>query len=272
MASPALAPVIVEENTKQYSNIISFDAARSILDAKKAQPKSPKARAYNGGGAVVGKSSEVYPFRTKDEIKAMIDVFDKHIMDATDEHHRQLASRNKLLFLVGINVGLRASDLVTLQWSFFLNGMSDGEYDFKEFYTLQPKKTRKQKKFVKLFFNNTVKRAITEYLNEFPTENIDDYLFESREGEGAITTKTMWRIIKNSAKEAGLSDNYGSHSLRKSFGFWAWHNAEDKDRALVILSQIFNHSSVMTTRKYIGIMDDEMKDVFNSVELGLDFI
>lgn len=272
MASPAFAPVIVEENNEQYSNVISFNAARDILDAKKVKPVSPKARPYNGGGAVVGKSSEVYPFRTKEEVKAMIDVFDNHIMEATDEHHRQLASRNKLLFIIGINVGLRASDLVTLKWNFFLNGVSNGEYDFKEFYTLQPKKTRKQKKFVKMFFNNTVKKAVTEYLNEFPTENLDSYLFESREGDESITTKTLWRIIKNAAKEAGLSDNYGSHSLRKTFGFWIWHNADDKDKSLVILNQIFNHSSIMTTRKYIGIMDDEIKDAFESIELGFDFL
>lgn len=272
MASPAFAPVIVEENNEQYSNVISFNAARDILDAKKVKPVSPKARPYNGGGAVVGKSSEVYPFRTKEEVKAMIDVFDNHIMEATDEHHRQLASRNKLLFIIGINVGLRASDLVTLKWNFFLNGVSNGEYDFKEFYALQPKKTRKQKKFVKMFFNNAVKKAVTEYLNEFPTENLDSYLFESREGDESITTKTLWRIIKNAAKEAGLSDNYGSHSLRKTFGKFCFEQAEDKTRAVIMLQKIFNHSDSVTTLKYIGILDDDIEEMYDGLNLGLDFI
>lgn len=267
MASPAFAPVIVEE--KKQNNIVPFSV---IIGTKDVKPKSPKARDNSGGLKPAGVSSEVYAFRTDEEIKSMIDVFDKHINEATDEHHRQLASRNKLLFVIGINVGLRASDLITLKWSFFLDGVKDGEYKFKDFYTLQPKKTRKQKKFVKLFFNNTVKKVIVEYLNEFPMDNLDEYMFKSREGDGAIAATTLWRIIKNAAKEAGINQNIGSHSLRKSFGFRAWHDAEDKDKALVILSYVFNHSSVATTRKYIGIMDDEIKDVFDSLELGYDFI
>ena len=248
MASPAFAPVIVEE--KQQNNIIPFSV---VFGTKDVKPKSPKARDNSGGLKPAGVSSEVYAFRTDEEIKAMIDVFDKHINEATDEHHR-------------------ASDLITLKWSFFLDGVKDGEYKFKDFYTLQPKKTRKQKKFVKLFFNNTIKKVIVEYLNEFPVDNLDEYMFKSREGDGAIAATTLWRIIKNAAKEAGINQNIGSHSLRKSFGFRAWHDAEDKDKALVILSYVFNHSSVATTRKYIGIMDDEIKDVFDSLELGYDFI
>ena len=267
MGSPAFAPVIVEE--KQQSNIIPFSV---IIGTKDVKPKSPKARDNSGGLKPAGVSSEVYAFRTDEEIKAMIDVFNKHINEATDEHHRQLASRNKLLFVIGINVGLRASDLITLKWSFFLDGVNDGEYKFKEFYTLQPKKTRKQKKFVKLFFNNTVKKVIVEYINEFPTDNLDEYMFKSREGDGAIAATTLWRIIKNAAKEAGLTNQYGSHSLRKTFGFWIWHMADDKDKALVVLSQIFNHSSVAVTRKYIGIMDSEIKDAYKSLELGFDFL
>lgn len=272
MANVALAQVVVEENNQNYGNIISFDVARSILESQKVKPTSPKARKYNGGGAVVGKSTEVYAFKTKEEIKAMVDVFDKHIEEATDAHHKQLASRNKLMFLIGINVGLRASDLVTLKWGFFLDYISDGEYHFKEFYTLQPKKQRKSKKFVKMFFNASVKRAVVEYLNEFPAESLDEYLFNSREGDGAITTKTLWRIIKNTAKEAGLSQNIGSHSLRKTFGYWAWHESADKNKALVVLMNVFNHSSVATTSRYIGLMDEEMSDMFDSLNLGYDFI
>lgn len=264
MAQPAFVP------DNKYDNVVQFN----VFDGgkKKDKPKGPKSHHNCGGGDYAGKSSEVYAFRTKEEIKAVIDVFDKHINEAEDEHHRQLACRNKLLFLVGLNIGLRASDLVTLRWSFFLDSASDGEYVFKEFYTLQPKKTRKQKKFVKLFFNQTVKKAIVEYLNDYPTDDLEEYLFYSREGDGAIVPDTLRKIVKNAAREAGITQNIGSHSLRKTFGFWIWHESNNKDKALVVLSQIFNHSSVQVTRRYIGITNDEMKDAFNSIELGFDFI
>ena len=50
-----------------------------------------------------GKSCEVYAFRTKEEIQKMIEVLDQHIVNALDENKRQIAYRNKLLFVIGIN-------------------------------------------------------------------------------------------------------------------------------------------------------------------------
>lgn len=217
---------------------------------------------------VAGTSSEVYPLTTDEEIKAMIDLFNERIAAAPDENKRQIAARNKMLFLIGINVGLRASDLVTLRYSFFLK--DDGT--FKEFYTLQPKKTKKTKKFVKLYFNQVVKKAITEYIEEYPIQDMEDYLFKSRKGDGAISERALWKIVVDAAADVGIDKNVGSHTLRKTFGFWAWHNAEDKNKALVTLQMIFNHSDTHTTLKYIGILNSEIEDMFNSIDLGLDYL
>lgn len=220
---------------------------------------------------VAGKDSEVYAFRTKEEIAAMLNIFDAHIENAVNDNQKQAACRNKLLFIIGINVGIRASDLRTLRWSFFFDKKSE-ELQFKDFYVLQPIKQRKQKKFVKLFFNQSVKTAINNYIAEYPIENLDDFLFLSRQGNDPITVQMLWKIIKDAALEAGIRQNIGSHSLRKTFGYWCWHMAEDKNKALVILQQIFNHSSTQTTAKYIGILDDEIEDMFNSIELGLELV
>lgn len=217
---------------------------------------------------VAGVSSEVYPFKSEEEIKAMIDVFNKRIEESTNENQRMIACRNKMLFLIGINIGIRASDLVSLRYSFFMN--DDGT--FKDSYSLQPKKTRRTGKYVKLFFNETVKKAIADYIKEYPIQDMDGYLFKSREGDGYLTAKSLWKIIVNAANDAGIEGNFGTHSLRKTFGYWAWHNAEDKNKALVILQKIFNHTDTSTTSKYIGITNDEMSDVFNSLDLGFDYI
>lgn len=217
---------------------------------------------------VAGVSSEVYPFTSDTEIKAMIDVFSKRIEEAPDENKRQIASRNKMLFLVGINLSLRSSDLCGLTYKFFFK--DDGT--FKDSYSLQPKKTKKTKKFVKLYFNDTVKKAITDYLKDYPMEDMNEYLFKSRKGNGHITEIHLGKVIKDAADEIGIERNINSHSLRKTFGYHVWHNAEDKEKALVMLMAIFNHSSVAMTKKYIGIMDEEIEDVFNSLNLGLDFV
>ena len=217
---------------------------------------------------VAGVSSEVYPFTTEEEIKAMVDVFNTRIDEAPDDDKRWIACRNKMLFLIGINVGLRASDLVPLKWNFFYN--EDGT--FKEFYTLMPKKTKKSKKFVKIFFNQTVKRAIENYASDYPIEDLDGYVFKSREGNSHITEKSLGRIIKDTAQKAGVKRNVCSHSLRKTWAYTIWHNAENQHKALVMLQQCLNHSDSITTMKYIGIMDEEKKEMYESVEIGLDYI
>lgn len=253
---------------RKTDNVINL----SVVNGKLYKKEEIK---YNKDGSidkrhcnkVAGVSSEVYPFNTQEEIKAMIDVFNKRIDEAPDENKRKIAYRNKLLFLIGINISLRASDLVTLKWNFFF----DDNGDWKDFYTLQPKKQRKQKKFVKLYFNQAIKKVILDYIEQYPIQNMNEHLFKSRKGDGSITERALWKIVVDAAEEAGVNKNVGSHSLRKTFGFWAWHNAEDKNKALVTLQMIFNHSDTQTTLRYIGLLNSEIEDMFN-VDLGLDYL
>lgn len=207
----------------------------------------------------------MFAFKTKDEIRSMYNIFDTNIIKAKNKEDKQIAVRNKLLFVLGIHLGIRASDLRTLRWSFFLN--NDGS--FKEYYTIQPKKQKKYGKFITLYFNDTVKKAITTYLLKYPYNNIEEFLFKSRKGNESIKESTIWNIINKTAKDAGIKQNIGSHSMRKTFGYWIWHNAEDKNKALVILMNIFGHSDTATTSKYIGITTDEISETFDS--LVLDF-
>ena len=268
--------MLLENKTRRISN---EQIHLKVLNGGKYKfdfvPKEEKIK-YNKDGSidkrhcnkVAGVSSEVYGFNTEQEIKAMIDLFDKRIKEAPDENKRQIASRNKMLFLIGINISLRASDLVTLKWNFFF----DNDGNFKDFYSLQPKKQKKQKKFVKLFFNQAVKKAVLDYTEDYPIKDMDEYLFKSRKGDGAISERALWKIIVDAADDAGIEKNVGSHSLRKTFGFWAWHNAEDKDKALVTLQMVFSHSNTQTTMRYIGLLNSEIEDMFNSLDLGLDYI
>lgn len=216
---------------------------------------------------VSGISSTVYPFNVE-EVKVIVNVLNKRIKTAMTENQRQIAHRNKMLFLIGINVGLRAGDLTRLRWSYFYKD----NMTFKESYTLQPKKTRKRNKFVKIFFNQTVKKAVENYVNEYPIEDLNDYLFKSRKGDNPITERCLWKIIVDTSEEANIEKNVGSHSLRKTWARTIYDNAEDKSEALVMLQECLKHSDSLTTLRYIAIMDEEKKDIYNSIELGLDYI
>lgn len=254
---------IVEPNT---NNVIQLHIVNG--QAKKQRLKKDGTVDNRHSNRVAGVSSEVYPYVSEAEIKAMIDVFNKRIDDATNDNQRMIACRNKMLFLIGINLGIRASDLCGLKYSFFMN--NDGT--FKDSYSLQPKKTRKTGKFVKLYFNQTVKKAIADYIDEYPIEDMNEYLFKSRKGNGAISERSLWKVIVDATADAGIDRNVGSHTLRKTFGRFIFHNADDKNKALVILQTIFNHSSPAVTSKYIGLTDDEVSDVFNELNLGIDYI
>lgn len=252
----------------QTDNVITL----SLIDGKLA--KKPEVR-YNKDGSidkrhsnrVSGVSSTVYPFNLE-EIKTVISVLNKRIDDATNDNQRQIACRNKMLFVIGVNVGLRASDLMQLRWSYFYKN----DMTFKEFYVLQPKKTRKTGKFVKIFFNQTVKKAIENYVNEYPIDDLDNYLFKSRKGDNPITEKGLWKIIVDVAEDAEIEKNVGSHSLRKTWARNIYDNAKDKGEALVMLQECLRHSDSLTTLRYISIMDEEKKDMYESIELGLDLI
>lgn len=245
-------------------NVIELKLVKGKLSEKKSV-------AYNKDGSVCkrhsnakpGVSAEVYPFN-EDEVAKIISVLNSKIEKATSPAREKIARRNKLLAIVGLNSGLRASDIRLLTWRFFYD-----EYGkIRDFYSIEPYKTRKYKKFVKIFFNKAIVSAINEYVNVYPIDDYDANVFQSQKGDDAIEVHTIYDVIKKASAEAGIQKNVGSHSLRKTWGFTVWHNADDKEKALVVLQQCFNHSSTLVTARYIGIMDSEVSDMFNSVNIG----
>lgn len=258
---------VLKPNEKT-DNVITLSIVNGRL-AKKPEVK------YNKDGTidkrhsnrVSGISSTVYPFNL-DEIKLIVNVLNNRIENATNDNQRQIAHRNKMLFLIGINVGLRASDLIQLRWSYFYKN----DMTFKKSYALQPKKQKRAGKFVEIFFNKTVKKAVENYVNDYPIENLDNYLFKSRKGNNPITERGLWKIIVDVAADAGIEKNVGSHSLRKTWARNIYDNATDKKEALVMLQECLKHSDSLTTLRYISIMDEEKRGMYESIELGLDYI
>ena len=253
---------------QETDNVITLSIVNGRLT------KKPEVK-YNKDGTVdkrhsnrmSGISSTVYPFNVE-EVKSIIDVLNGRIDEATNDNQKQIACRNKMLFLIGVNVGLRASDLTQLRWSYFYKN----DMTFKKSYMLQPKKQKKTGKFVEIFFNQTVKKAIENYVNDYPIEDLNGYLFKSRKGDNPITERGLWKIIVDVAEEAGVEKNVGSHSLRKTWARTIYDRAKDKSNALVMLQECLRHSDSLTTLRYISIMDEEKKDMYESIELGLDYI
>lgn len=180
---------------------------------------------------------EVQPIRTKRDINKM---------------KRALHGRNKLLFVLGINLGLRISDLLTIK----VSDMMTENGRFKTHMIVVEQKTKKSRK---LALSTAVKKEIKDAGIVGYSE---DYLFPSRKGSKPIGRVQAYRILNDAADRAGL-DEIGTHTLRKTFGFHAYKAGV----SIQTIQKIFNHTNEKTTLHYIGITQDTIDDVYESLSL-----
>lgn len=183
----------------------------------------------------------VEPIRDRKKIEAM-----KKVLKGSN-------LRDYVLFTLGINSGLRVSDLLKLKASDVL----DEKGRVKDRITVREKKTGKTKTFP---FSDTVIKALKEYLLGTLPEMV---LFPSRKGGGPITRQQAYRIINDAAKTVGIKDKIGTHTLRKTFGYHAYIAGVDVTR----IQSLLNHSSPKETLRYIGITQDELDDVYLNLNL-----
>lgn len=157
--------------------------------------------------------------------------------------------RDLLLFTLGINNGLRIGDLLRLKVR-DLKGLKAGQ-------VLKVRESKTGKANV-LMLNTTSYKLFREYLKALAPDD-DDYLFKSNKGDNEpISVPYASQLIKGWCREVGLRGNYGSHSLRKTFG------CIQRKRFGVsweLLSARFNHASLATTKRYLGITCEEVNGI-----------
>ena len=165
--------------------------------------------------------------------------------------------RDYLMFVLGINTGLRVGDLLALRID---DVLEPGTVTIKRSVPIREQKTGKLREFE---LNDAARKAITLYLETTPKWNTAEFLFQSRKGNGALTTRSAHKIIKTTLRELGIKGNFGTHSLRKTFGYHRYSN----NVKLETLQKLFNHSSPAVTLRYIGITKEVIMDAYNSVNL-----
>ena len=167
---------------------------------------------------------------------------------------KQQNLRDYCLFTVGINSGLRISDLLNLT----VNDVIDKD-KIKDRIRLREKKTNKFKDF---HLSDNAKSSIREYLK---TRNYkpNEPLFLSRKNKGFLLRQQAYKIINDVAKAIGIKDKIGTHTLRKTFGYHAYNNGYD----ITLIQKLFNHSTPAITLRYIGITQEELDDVYLSLDL-----
>ncbi len=167
---------------------------------------------------------------------------------------RQQNLRDYCLFVLGINSGLRISDLLRLRiCDVSEKGKPKGRIRIRE---------TKTSKFKDFPISDNAKAAIKEYLK---TRTIieNEPLFQSRKNKGFLTRQQAYRILNDVARCVGIKDKIGTHTLRKTFGYHAHNNGYD----ITLIQKLFNHSTPSITLRYIGITQEQLDDVYLSLDL-----
>lgn len=180
--------------------------------------------------------------------------------------------RDNMLFIVGINVGLRASDLRMLR---FCNLINDN-LTFKDTFPVFEKKTRntrKKKKNRYITINAAVMEAVTLYLEKTPDVHLSDYMFRSISNHGGaenkpMTIRGMNLLLEGIARDMKLSMHLSTHSLRKTFCYHQMLMSHNDPRKLMLLQKMLNHSTPAQTLDYIGITSEEIEEAYQKLNLG----
>lgn len=172
----------------------------------------------------------VLPIRDKTKLEAM-----KRVLKGQDE-------RDYILFMIGINAGLRVSDILPLR-------VRDvkGECIFVT--------EQKTGRIREIPINDSLRRAVRKYVHG---KKDNDVLIKSREGINQPIGRSMaYKIIREAAEEVGLM-RIGTHTMRKTFGYHYYQRTKD----LEALRKMMNHSDSNITLAYIGIEDDFIKEQY----------
>lgn len=153
------------------------------------------------------------------------------------------------LFVVGINIGLRASDLLNLKVEQVKDLNPNDDIEIVE---------KKTKKLHRITFNKACIKAIQQLLLSKSYDDMD-YLFKGQ--RGPITVKGLHAKVKSWTKAINLKGNYGTHSLRKT---WGYHQRVTFKVDWPTISDCYGHSSQKQTMVYLCIQPEERKNVYKN--------
>ncbi|WP_299090371.1 site-specific integrase [uncultured Metabacillus sp.] len=172
---------------------------------------------------------------------------DKDTIEEIKDYLKEKNYRNYILFMLGINTGLRISDILRLRVR-----------DVEGWYiTIREKKT---KKFKRIKITSDLKKDLRNYVKD---KGKNEFLIKSREGKNKPITRGMAYIILQEVAQEFQLESIGTHSLRKTFGYWFYKQFKD----VAALQKLFNHTDPKETLRYIGIEQDNLDDMMRRFNL-----
>ena len=248
--------------------VISIDAARKrTIDLAELKKNNRKLQYGLIAPATEQVTSELAPEHAAEPIKNMDDIFSiAHFLISNARY------RDNMLFIVGINFGLRVSDLRMLRFSNLIND----NLTFKDSFAVFEQKTRntrKRKKNRYITINTAVIEAVTLYLEHTENVSLSDYMFRSVSNRGGnlnepLSNRSIDSILKGIAADLNLNIKMSTHTLRKTFCYHQMVMSHNDSRKLLLLQKMLGHSSPAQTLDYIGITSEEIDEAYKKLNLG----
>ena len=157
-----------------------------------------------------------------------------------------------VIFLIGISVGIRISDILKLK-------ISDMENTDR--IVIKEKKTGKTKIFP---LRPAVAKVVINYIKKYCDKEYQEYIFIGKKG-ARLDRTAVYRVLNRCMKELGITSKTGCHSLRKYCGRAIYDQTKD----LALVMNVFNHSSQAISARYIGLTEDRIKDTYMNLDLGI---
>lgn len=203
------------------------------MPARKGNPNHPKK----------GSVTKVHPIRDIDHIE---------VIKANLKHH----PRNYCLFVMGINTAFRANELLSL---------SIRQVEYLNVGSRLEVKQSKTAKYRAVTINKSCHAAIKHCLARHPRRDEPNaVLFQSSQSRSAIRVSTLNNLVKSWCKDAGITENTGSHTLRKT---WGYHQRMRGNASIPVLMVAFGHTSEKQTLEYLCIQADEVQALYFGLEL-----
>lgn len=176
------------------------------------------------------------------------------MLNLTHRLYKDGKYRMSLLVACGCFFGLRISDLLSLSWEQILG----------ESFTLNEKKTGKHRE---IKVNAGVQEHIMECYKALDIKAPHEKCFLNRYGD-VVSIQRINVVLKQIKVKYMLKgiQHFSTHSFRKTFGRKVIEMAgENSEMALIKLGEIFNHTSTSITRRYLGLRQEELREVYESL-------
>ena len=157
-----------------------------------------------------------------------------------------------LLVAIGCFTGFRISDILALRWKQIL--------DVTEF-TITERKTGKRRT---VRINHELQLHIRDCYEHIKPISMENHILISQKGT-VFTVQRINIILKEiKAKYRLHIRHFSCHSLRKTFGRQVYNmNSDNAELALVKLMELFNHSSIAITKRYLGLRQEEILETYD---------